>query len=334
MTHYQIEPLDHATHAGPFSSGDLALDRYFDRIATWAETTGDARVFVLTSDTGRVAAFYTLSAAALDYDEAPEPLKKGAAKNRPMPAVLLGRFAVDQEHQGSGFGRRLLDDAITRASIAARSLGVRALIVDAKDESAMVWYLKRAPFLQSPLRPHRLILPVQEIHVARKAATIDAAPGDQIRGRLLATLPDGRASAESMWFEVAGDDTFIVRNLPTLVDNVAFGDVVRIVPSATSGHVVTEIIARGGYANVLLSFADNVDPDHQTALLTRWSLDWGVIFERMAGPMGGAAVPWRRFDAFVEDLERGDASRLVRTSYVSCGVAMPLQSLPSIEAPR
>jgi GNAT superfamily N-acetyltransferase len=332
MPLYQIEPFDNQTHSGPFESGDPAVDRYFDRIARWAENTGDARVYVLTYASGIVAAFYTLSATALDYEGAPPELQKGAAK-RPIPAILLGRLAVDKDHQGAGLGRLLVEDAMRRASIAARSVGVRALVVDAKDDRARAWYLRLGGFSESGPQSLRLLLPVQAIAETRQSSRTGAAPGEMIRGRLLAEWEDGRSTSESMWLEVSGEDTFIVRNIPALVGQVAFADVVRITADDSLLNIVTEVVARGGYANIHLSFAADAGPADRHDLLTRWSLDWGVIYEGFAGGFGGAAVPWRHFDVLHEDVERGAASPLVRTFDVTCGVGAPPVVFPSIVMP-
>ena len=55
--------------------------------------------------------------------------------------MILAGLAVDLQHQGAGLGKALLKDALLRTAQAADIAGIRALLVHAKDESAMQWYL-------------------------------------------------------------------------------------------------------------------------------------------------------------------------------------------------
>jgi predicted N-acetyltransferase YhbS len=51
----------------------------------------------------------------------------------PVPAVLLGRLAIDQTWQGRGLGTALLRDAVLRVVGAAETVGIRALLVPRAD---------------------------------------------------------------------------------------------------------------------------------------------------------------------------------------------------------
>ena len=59
-----------------------------------------------------------------------------------VPVVLLGRLAVDQSNQGQGLGAFLLIDALRRALHISEQVGIRAVEVDAIDDSAHAFYLK------------------------------------------------------------------------------------------------------------------------------------------------------------------------------------------------
>jgi predicted N-acetyltransferase YhbS len=76
---------------------------------------------------------------------------------RPIPAVLLGRLAVDHKEQGHGLGRYLVRDAIIRTLWAAEVIGVRALLVHAASEDVRRFYL-RLDFEPSPTDPLHLML--------------------------------------------------------------------------------------------------------------------------------------------------------------------------------
>ncbi len=71
--------------------------------------------------------------------------------------MLLARLAVDRAWQGKGLGAGLLKDAIIRVLTAAEGVGVRALLVHAKDEAAKAFY-ERYDFAPLPNYPMHLVL--------------------------------------------------------------------------------------------------------------------------------------------------------------------------------
>jgi GNAT superfamily N-acetyltransferase len=74
----------------------------------------------------------------------------------PIPAILLGRLAVDRQHAGQGIGSGLLKDAFLRAGQVSRLAGARLLLLDALDEEARSFYLRHG-FRPSPLNPLQLM---------------------------------------------------------------------------------------------------------------------------------------------------------------------------------
>jgi GNAT superfamily N-acetyltransferase len=66
----------------------------------------------------------------------------------PVPCLLLGQLAADQNYVGKGIGTGLLKHALQRCVTAAGLIGGRALIVHAVDvEAANYW--KRRGFIPS-----------------------------------------------------------------------------------------------------------------------------------------------------------------------------------------
>ena len=76
-----------------------------------------------------------------------------------MPAVLLGRLAVDVSVQGRGLGAFLLGDALTRALSASERIGIRLVIVHALDAEARTFYEHWGfePSPSDPLNLQRLV---------------------------------------------------------------------------------------------------------------------------------------------------------------------------------
>lgn len=74
-----------------------------------------------------------------------------------MPAVLLGRLAVDSKARGAGLGRLLVRDAILSTLAAAGRIGVRLLLVHALHEQAAA-FCSALGFKPSPTDPLHLYL--------------------------------------------------------------------------------------------------------------------------------------------------------------------------------
>lgn len=71
---------------------------------------------------------------------APERVAKGGVPAQ-VPCLLLARLAVDVREQGSGLGRGLLVDALRRSVRVEGEVGIRALLIHARDEDARDFYL-------------------------------------------------------------------------------------------------------------------------------------------------------------------------------------------------
>lgn len=69
---------------------------------------------------------------------------------RQIPAVILGRLAIDKKWQGEGIGKALLKDAVQRSARAAREVSARLLIVHAISAEAEAFYLHHG-FIRLPI---------------------------------------------------------------------------------------------------------------------------------------------------------------------------------------
>jgi GNAT superfamily N-acetyltransferase len=324
------QPFDPNRHSGPFESGNDALDRYFDRIAKWAETAGDARTYVVPIVGGGVAGYYTLSAAAVDFQDAPDRLKKGAAR-RPVPAVLLGRLAVNQDFQGMGVGAGMLTDAIERVLLAARSVGVRVLLVHAKNAEARNWYLARAEFLPSPFDSKTLMLPLQDIDDALESIGRRQPVGTEIKAHV--SWAGDAPTAESLWFSANDDGTFTVANIPAFIDDLALGDVVRMTGSAGSRlPMVTEIVRRGGHSTVGILFSDQLSDAEIRQQTRAWSEDLAAKIEGWRPGFVGVSVPWDNLHALESRLVELSDDGIVEEFGITCGVDGAVGPMPWFES--
>jgi len=80
----------------------------------------------------------------------------------PVPAILLGRLAVDRSMQGRGLGRSLLLDAIHRITEVAAVVGVRVAMVDALSDDAHRFYAHHG-IVETLNDPRRLVLDLRNL---------------------------------------------------------------------------------------------------------------------------------------------------------------------------
>jgi GNAT superfamily N-acetyltransferase len=155
---FRIEPLSGGHDRSRFVSGSAPLDRYLREQASQDIKRRIATCFVAVDlETHDIVGFYTLTATSVALDAlAPEIIKK-LPRYPVVPAALLGRLAVSASFQGRGLGAALLADALLRTSRV--DMGVFAMIVDAKDDTAQRFYEKHG-FTLLAGEQRRLVLPI------------------------------------------------------------------------------------------------------------------------------------------------------------------------------
>jgi GNAT superfamily N-acetyltransferase len=156
----QIAKLARTHVVDTFDCSAEPLNSYLKRYALGNQSAGAAQTYVAAVGE-RVVGYYSLSAASVEYADAPERLRKGFARH-PVPVMLLARLAIDRSWQGQGLGAALLLDALRRTLTAADILGIRAILVHAKDEDARAFY-EHFDFDPSPVEPFHLFLLLKEI---------------------------------------------------------------------------------------------------------------------------------------------------------------------------
>jgi len=156
----RVEALGPQHDRAGFESGVEPLDRYFHVQAGQDARKNMAAPFVLVLPDGATGGYYTLSATAMKLAEFPAQTVRKLPRYPLVPATLLGRLAIDRRHQGKGYGRFLLADALFRS--VRSEIASFAVIVDAKDENARRFY-ERESFLPFPDQPMKLFRPMAEI---------------------------------------------------------------------------------------------------------------------------------------------------------------------------
>lgn len=149
-------PYDPKLDTSAFSCGEASLDKWLVADAETETRRGSARVWVWLDANGRVIAYYSLSASKVKRDDIPKSLGRGGPIE--IPAVLIGRLALDRSLRGQNLGEVLLTDALTRIVDATRTVGARLVVIDALHERVAVFY-ERFGFRRLP---NRLLL-VQKV---------------------------------------------------------------------------------------------------------------------------------------------------------------------------
>jgi GNAT superfamily N-acetyltransferase len=156
---WRIEPLDKEHDRTSFASGAPELDRYIRELASQDVRRDMARVFVAVQDgSPAVCGFYSVGASSFRREKLPAAQAK-RLPHYPVPAVLLGRLAVDGSMQRSGLGAFLLMDALHRVLLASQTLAVHAMVVEARDDAAAAFY-GRYGFIPFADDVRRLVLPM------------------------------------------------------------------------------------------------------------------------------------------------------------------------------
>ncbi len=156
MTYRGPDLLTHEHQLQGFDCGRPALDDWLARRALANQSTGTSRTWVITStDEARVVAYYASATASVLRSTAP----RARTGNQPteLPALLLGRLAVDRRHTGRGLAAALLKHFMTKALEVSRAVGIRIVLVHAKDNHAVGFYA-RYGFVPSPVDPLTMMM--------------------------------------------------------------------------------------------------------------------------------------------------------------------------------
>jgi len=122
-----------------FACGTEPLDRYLTSQVTQDVRRHVTNCFVAVEvETGIIAGYYTVAAASIPTPDLPEVIIKKLPRYPSLPAIRVGRLAIDLRFQGKGLGGALLADAAARGLRAEAA--AFAMLVEAKDDAAVAFY--------------------------------------------------------------------------------------------------------------------------------------------------------------------------------------------------
>jgi GNAT superfamily N-acetyltransferase len=154
------ELLTAAHDVSEFSCGKASLDRWLKTRALSNQEKGFTAVLVV-HESYRVVGYYGLAPTAILPSTLPRSIRTGQPPD-PVPCLLLGQLATDQNWIGKGVGTGLLKHALQRCVTASALIDGRALIVNAVDiEAANFW--SRRGFIPSKDDPLVLVRSIADI---------------------------------------------------------------------------------------------------------------------------------------------------------------------------
>jgi predicted GNAT family N-acyltransferase len=160
---FEIRPLDKNVHdRAAFSCGEADLDSYLKTQSSQDKRKLSSVVYVGAVNTTRIIGYYTLSQFSIELKAVPKDVAKHFSTYPRLPATLLGRLAVHTDAQGNGYGELLLFDALQRAFQVSHQVASCAVVVDAKNDKARLFYTKYG-FVQIVDIENRLMLPMRTI---------------------------------------------------------------------------------------------------------------------------------------------------------------------------
>ncbi|MGO9006536.1 MAG: GNAT family N-acetyltransferase [Beijerinckiaceae bacterium] len=132
--------LTEAHDSSAFDSGEPVLDEWLRRRAWNNLQMAASRTYVVCPiDSHKIVGYFALSMGQILAQEATGPMRRNMPKH--IPAVTLGRLAVDRAWQGKGLGRALVADVVRRSLRASREISARLVIVHAISPAAEAFYL-------------------------------------------------------------------------------------------------------------------------------------------------------------------------------------------------
>ncbi|TAL36487.1 MAG: GNAT family N-acetyltransferase [Alphaproteobacteria bacterium] len=122
-----------------FQSGEETLDNWLRERAIENMAAAASKTYVVCpSGSRQVIGYYAICMGHILNQEVIGSMRRNMPKH--IPAVILGRLAIDERWQGKGLGKALLQDAVQRSVRAAMEVSARLLIIHAISPNAEAFY--------------------------------------------------------------------------------------------------------------------------------------------------------------------------------------------------
>lgn len=160
---YSFVKLTEKLDRSQFDCGEPSLNDFLKKSARQNQ---DKNLSVTTAiiegdKSNRIVGYHTLAIGTIERESLP-PQEAKKLPRYPVPIVRIGRLAVDNSAKGHHLGEELLMDALIRCTRVHENVPVFAVVVDALNENAKVFYQKYGftPFSDKPMS---LFLPIETV---------------------------------------------------------------------------------------------------------------------------------------------------------------------------
>lgn len=141
-----------------FDCGNELLNAYLLKYAVQDDKRNVSRTYVYVEDK-IIVGFVTLCAAQIELEEMPNDFSK--LPKYPIPAIKIARLAIDKNYQKSGYGKELLRFALIRVASISKEIGIKVIVVDAKEEAKT--FYEHYGFVPLKTRKNTYVLPIEQI---------------------------------------------------------------------------------------------------------------------------------------------------------------------------
>ena len=144
-----IESLTRGHNRKSFDCGGDEVTRFLREKALQDQERDLSRTMVLVNPTeseNAIIGYHTLVMMQVRQEEIPDDRPR---ITRGIPVILLGQIGIDVKFQAQGFGDLLLTDVQARVDEISQKVGIRALMLDARNERLAIWYEKH-DFIRFP----------------------------------------------------------------------------------------------------------------------------------------------------------------------------------------
>ena len=133
----RIERLNGEHALDDFCCEDPDMDLWFQRSARQQDNAGGCAVHVCVTKDERVVGFFTLTSIEIRGETVSKGASSGMAS---VPAILLGRLALDGDLRGQGIGALLMLEALYAACQSTKYVASRLIVLDAKNDKLVERY--------------------------------------------------------------------------------------------------------------------------------------------------------------------------------------------------
>ena len=169
---YKVEPLNSNHTVDSFDCDDDNKNKFLQKYALQNSKGGLGRTYVAVKppDSIKIYGYYTISSSAVKFESLPESRH---LPRYPIPALLIGKLAIDKEAQNQGLGTALLYNALKKAAGVAEDIGVFLVEIKALNDRAKGLYQK-VGFAEMLDEPMKLYLNLKKIRKLLATLTLSA----------------------------------------------------------------------------------------------------------------------------------------------------------------